>query len=222
MIKSGIATLTAVLAILFISAGAYGQAPRLSGVESRSPGGYVDIVLHPERPETGDKLKLEVKLHGGAIRAETRWRLNDEEIGIPADSGQSNPFVELKRPLKADDVIQISVTPYDALGEPGPTVSKRVVVANAGPNMKLERQWIDSTTYKAKVEVSDPEGEPIQLELRKGPEGMKINDQGEITWNFEQGKAGTFPVEVSAKDARGVEAILSYTFRIRWSTKQGR
>ena len=69
--------------------------------------------------------------------------------------------------------------------------------------------------YKARVKAVDPEGGPVTLTLLEGPQGMAMDEQGNITWKLAKGVSGSFPVKVSAKDEQGAEEILSYSIRIR-------
>jgi hypothetical protein len=203
------------LAILPMASAAYGQeadakpptAPRISAMK-----------LEPVRPQTGDRLALKLDAAGGTQRAEIRWVVNGEEVGL-SDAIEFPATVPLETNIKAGDKIEVTATPFNLEDEKGPEQVIRTVVRNAPPIMKLENQRIEGTVYKAELKASDLEGKPVTLTLKKGPPGMKVDSEGRITWKFEPGTKGKFDVQISGKDEDGAEAILSYTFRIRRSTE---
>ena len=100
--------LTAVLICLGLSP-AYGQ----SGAST-----VVDVKVDPERPQTGDTIKIWFNLGEGAERAEVRWSVNGEEVQL-TDYVEGVKYVELDRPAKAGDKIVATITPFDASGEAG-------------------------------------------------------------------------------------------------------
>lgn len=192
----------------------------LNGAGQQGPPGetvprVMGLSFKPAQPETGQKLSLRVALKN-AIRAEVRWSINGEEAELSDYDGIAD-HVEFPRPIKAGDKISAQVTPYNAFGESGGPLSKEVTCINAGPWMKLASESIDGDLYRAKIQFGDPEEGAVTLALREGPQGMNVDQQGNITWKLGPKTAGSFPVKVSAKDEQGAEAILSYTLRIRRS-----
>jgi hypothetical protein len=172
--------------------------------------------FEPSRPVTGDKLKLKVKLGANALRAEVQWSVNGEEVQL-SDIDEFNQSAELDRVITAGDRIDASIKPFDAEGVTGRSGRKQIVVGNAVPAVKLGNQKIVGDVYSAKLEVVDPEGEEVSLRLKNGPKGMKISPDGLITWKFGKDTNGKFDVKVSAKDKRGAEAIIMYSFTIKRS-----
>lgn len=204
-----------IVALVFVSSAAHAQvAPTMS--EAQPVPTIAAVSFEPYRPVTGDRLKLEVKLGENALRAEVQWSVNGEEVQL-SDVDEFDQRVELDRIVRAGDRIKVAVTPFDAEGVPGKTGSKTILVGNAGPVVKLGEQKIVGDTYRVRLEVIDPEGEEVSLKLKQGPPGMKINPDGLITWKFGKDTSGKFDVKVSARDKRGAEAVIMYTFTIRRS-----
>lgn len=204
-----------IAALVVISPTAHAQvASTLS--EAQSGPTIATVSFEPSRPVTGDRLKLKVKLGGDALRAEVQWSVNGEEVQF-SDIDEFDQYAELDRVVSAGDRIDVSLTPFDPEGFAGKTGAKTILVGNAVPVMKLGEQKIVGDMYKVKLEVIDPEGEEVSLRLKEGPPGMKINPNGLITWKFGRDTSGKFDVKVSAKDRRGAEAVIMYTFTIRRS-----
>lgn len=193
-----------VLSIAVCLSQAFAGAPRISAV-----------VFSPERPNSGTPLKLKIKLDDGAIRAEVKWTVNGQEVK-KSDFDGIAPFVEFQEKIKADDVVEAAVTPFDHYGAEGLTVTKSVVIADSPPTMKLMDEKIDGGNYLAVIEFSDPDGGPVTLSVKEGPPGLAIDEKGKITWKLKPGISGSFPVIISGKDEKGSEAILSYSIVLRW------
>jgi hypothetical protein len=169
------------------------------------------VQFDPASPETGDKLGVKIKMTGEISSAEVRWIVNGEEVETAQYHGSE--AVELNRPIKSGDVIEIEVVPYDLSGTQGASVQKKVVCRKAPPTLKLVQQKIEKNTYTARVEAKDAEDGPITLSL-EGPPGMTIDDNGGITWQITEKTSGRFDVKVTATDKSGGKAVLDYSFRI--------
>lgn len=171
-----------------------------------------DARFDPPQPETGSKLKLHLTLQG-AVRAEVRWSINGEEVELADYDGQAG-FVTLGKPIKADDRISVSIIPYDASAAPGAEVTKKVVCQNAPPVLRVASQNLVGDDYRAKIEVRDPENDPVTLSLQ-GPPGMTIDPKGNISWRIDRTTAGSFTVVVTGKDDKGGQGVLTYSIGIR-------
>jgi hypothetical protein len=174
----------------------------------------VDVKVDPELPRTGDTIKIWFNLGEGAARAEVRWSLNGEEVLI-SDYVESVKFVELDRPAKAGDKIVVTITPFDASGDAGKAIVRRIVCASAPPELKVVDQRIEKGAYRAKIEARDPQGGAVSLILEQAPPGMKMDAKGSIEWALGSDTAGKFPVKVRAKGDRSGEAVLSFDVGIK-------
>lgn len=174
-----------------------------------------DLRFEPARPLTGDTIKLYITLKN-AVRAELKWRVDDGDEQLTDYDGVSG-YVEFDKSFNAGDTLKVSLTPFTGTGESGKTVTKSVTVYNSPPILKLVSQDLKGQTYEAKIDVTDPEKGKVTLKV-DGPEGMIINDNGNITWRIKKGVEGNFPVKVTAKDEQSAEAVLTYAVRIRQSS----
>jgi hypothetical protein len=196
--------LTAVLICIGLSP-AYGQggAPTV-----------VDVKVDPEQPRTGDTVKIWFNLGEGVERAEVRWSVNGEEVQT-SDYLEAVRYVELDRPAKAGDKIVATVTPFDASGEAGKAIIRKIVCASAPPELQVVDQRIEKNAYKARIEARDPQGGAVSLILEQAPPGMKMDAKGSIEWALDRDTAGKFPVKVRAKGDKSGEAVLSFDVGIK-------
>lgn len=170
-----------------------------------------DLRFEPARPISGDKVKLYIKMEN-AIRAEVRWAVNDGDEHLTDYDGVGDS-VELNKSLKSGDTLKAVVTPFDGMANPGKAVTKSVKCFNSPPVLKLAGQKLDGYTYKAKIDVNDPEKGKVTLTV-EGPDGMQIDPEGNVTWRLRKDTEGDFPIKVVAKDEEGAEAVLTYSIRI--------
>lgn len=172
------------------------------------------VTFEPARPQTGDTVKLRLELPDDVERAEIRWFVNDDEAGT-SDYYEQGQVVALDRNVKAGDVVKAEVTSFNAGGDPGDRVTKNITILNAPPLLEVAEQRVEESEYRARIEGSDPEGGLVSMALKHGPPGMTMDDNGTITWKVGSKNEGKVLVQVSGKDDKGAEAVLSYTFTIR-------
>jgi hypothetical protein len=178
-----------------------------------------EVKFSPERPETGDALKLRIALAGSAIRAEVKISKNDDEVETTLYDGISES-VEIGNRFKAGDKVKAEVVPLDAGGLSGSSMVKAVEIANAPPSAKLLDQKITGNVYSARIESKDPEGDPISFSIQEGPPGLTVDEKGILNWRIGETTSGNFPIAVSIKDSHGAEVLLSYSIGLR--REQGR
>ncbi len=178
-----------------------------------------DVKFSPEKPETGDPIKLRIALDGSAIRAEVKISKNDDQVETTFYDGISE-FLEIGSRFKAGDKVKAEVVPIDAGGSSGDPRVKTVEIVNAPPSAKLIDQKITGNTYSARVESKDPEGDVITFSVKQGPSGFGIDQKGNLNWKIGETTTGTFPISISVKDSHGAEVVLSYSIGLR--REQGR
>jgi hypothetical protein len=181
-----------------------------------------EITLEPQRPVTGDRLKLTVKVRDSFIRAEVKWTLNGEDVKNDICTN-INEVSELDRDVKAGDRIEVAVSLYDsARGTDLKGVVKKLKIRNSGPILILGEQNIDDYLYTAEIKAYDPDGDNFTLTLKEGPSGMTLESDGKIYWKFDKNTKGRFKVKVSGKDDKGTENILAFSFAILRNLGTGR
>lgn len=178
-----------------------------------------DLKFLPDRPETGDFLKLQISLEGSAVRAEVKVFKNNDEVVASYYDGISEYF-DVGDSFKAKDKVRAEVIPFSSEGFAGDPKSKTVEIVNAPPSAKLVDQKISGNTYSGHVEAKDPEGDPITFSIKEGPPGLVVDQSGNLNWKIGQNTSGSFPIAISVKDSHGAEVVLSYTIGVR--REQGR
>ncbi len=174
------------------------------------PPEIIEIGFLPAHPVTGDTLEAKVIARDkdkDKIRYFFEWKINNEVI-------QASEDCVLHQPIKADDRIVVAVAPSDST-ETGHTVKNMVIVGNAPPEIALQDQRLESDIYYATVSGKDPEGDRLTFSLKEAPEGMKIDENGLISWTINKDISGEFPVVVIVKDTYGAQTLLSYIIKIK-------
>jgi len=188
------------------------SASRGPGEESSAPERIVEsISFDPEVPATGDSLSARVRVVPGTddapARFRYRWSVNGETV-------QDREDEVLDHAVKAGDFVEVEVIPADE-SRRWRKAMKSVRIANGYPEIVLGARKIgEDGSYSARVEASDPDGDPLTLRLEKAPPGMTLDDQGGIRWEPGPGDQGTFEIQVKALDDKGAETVLSYSIHI--------
>ena len=187
-------------------------SPELSGESLSTPPQIVDIHLDPPLPVTGDKIKAVVQVddaHTGNTTIKYQWLVNGEPVE------EKGPI--LNHPVKRGDKIEVKVVAWSDSLKSNEVIAT-TVVGNAPPIIELQHQEVEGDRYIATLKVEDPEGDPVTLELRKGPPGMVIDQEKKrLTWNTAGVKPGVptqYNIEISAKDDQGAETILTFPLKV--------
>jgi len=169
------------------------------------------VAFEPDPPQTGGSVRVVPKVSdpdGDEVNLSYAWTVN----GQPVEDAAGDV---LERPLKEGDVLQVEIRADDLLEEV--TEQFEVTVSNGPPRLRLVGQQIREGAYEARLEASDPEGEPLDWVLEEGPEGMAVDAAGSVLrWPVPDNVQGTFPIRVTAKDPAGNEAYLQWTIDIGW------
>jgi hypothetical protein len=205
-----------VICWLASAAAVFAQEPPPGADAAAGPPKVAKAVFNPPRPRTGDRLALNLTTTGQALRVEVRWKVNDEDVQL-SDALEAEAEVPLARDLRAGDRVEATATPFGLQNEQGLAEVRRIMIGNAPPLLRVVDQKIEGNVYRAKIEVSDPEGDPVALQIKEGPPGMRIDPSGVITWKFNPDTVGAFSVKVVGKDEPGGEAILDFGFSLKRS-----
>ncbi|HOV86589.1 MAG TPA: Ig domain-containing protein [Syntrophobacteraceae bacterium] len=198
-----------------------GTAPSTEGPRGAAPTDSLaieEVSIEPAFPVTGESLSVVVKakgLEGSFTDLTYSWRINGQVV-------QESTSDKLEKPVFRGDYVEVLVSPRVSAGSVKP-VTGCVVIANSAPNVQVQSQTMGSDgNYRAQLSALDPEKDPVTFSLKKGPPGMTIEaTTGTIHWSPGADVKGSFPVEVSAVDSQGAEAILSYQIQVRRETMGG-
>jgi len=170
------------------------------------------IQFSPERPIAGEPIKVQIAFGEpdvGEIPLRYRWKVNNEAV---QESNSNSLAFQTKR----GDRIEVAVF-GGAFQDEIRAIRANIVVENAPPAIKkVEDHLAVNGEYIARLEASDPDGDPVVLNLQQGPKGMSLDGgRNELRWTVPEGTAGSFPVEVVATDPAGATTVFSYVVTIR-------
>lgn len=169
-----------------------------------------EVSFEPGNPVTGDRLKAKVKpikASADEIPLTYIWSINGERIQESADPS-------LDESIKCGDFVELQVglahNPQNAIA------ACSTFIGNAPPTLTLASQNLNEQgLYVAQLEVSDPEQDQVDLQLTGSPTGMLIDSRTKtIEWPVGIDQQGAFDVEISAKDSRGAEILLTYQIKV--------
>jgi hypothetical protein len=86
------------------------------------------------------------------------------------------------------------------------TAVNRIPVLTSKPRDEVRL----GTNYLYRIDVSDPDGDPLTIQLTTAPVGMSIDNEGIVTWTPTPTQFGTNPVRIRISDGRGGEIDQSF------------
>ena len=187
-------------------------APASTASENQPPE-IEEIIFKPSPPATGDEVHASVKTDNQSEEITTHfvWKVNGD---IVQDSNEE----VLQHSVKAGDLIEIEARACNAFGE-GNAAMHSIYVTNAAPNLRLVDEGIEENAYRARLEASDPEGDPIKFSLKEAPAGLTLDpEKGLIRWPLTADIQGDFAVKMAASDSQGAETTIAYRIKIKWET----
>ncbi len=111
------------------------------------------------------------------------------------------------------DIIRALVTPDDGEAKGSPLSSQPIAIANNPPTITSSPpQSLSEGAYIYQVKASDPDGDPLSFKLNQAPGGMTIDESsGLIQWKPTREDAGSYEIEILARDNDGGQATQKYS-----------
>lgn len=140
---------------------------------------------------------------GDDVTLSYQWTVNGEAAG----EGR-----QLSRPIKKDDKVVVTITPYDGAAYGRPAVLQRGV-SNAPPVITANKSSrFNGSVYTYQVNAHDPDGDTLTYALKSAPAGMTIDPStGLVRWTIPEDFKGTTTFTVFVTDGNGGEASQSLT-----------
>ena len=158
----------------------------------------VEIHLEPVPLHRGEQLKVKVVAEdpdGDPVTLTYKWFRNNKEIaGAKTDTLDTKEF-------QKKDVLEVLVTPSDGKstreGQGLP-----VTIANSPPRFtSTPPTEIKDGQYLYLVAVTDPDEDPVTVELKQGPPGMTLDPATkQLSWKLTPENLGKHHVVLVAKD----------------------
>ena len=165
------------------------QPPEIKTARFETDGNTVHVVAETSDPD-GDKVTLQYA-----------WMVNDKKVDEKGDSLSG---------LNKGDHVQALITPNDGK-ENGPGKGLFVIVANQPPKITPTQPQYEDPNWSLQVNATDPDGDPLEYTLVKGPPGMKIDPvKGLVTWNTDGVADGKYSATVSVTDGHGGSSQYTY------------
>lgn len=166
--------------------------------------------LIPLEPKRGEDIKVEVKTldaDGDYVRVTHTWFINGVRSYETSDTLSG-------KLIKKGDKVSVKITPSDGQQD-GETINLYTIVVNSLPVVSPDiNARFDGFIYTSKVNATDPDEDPLTYTIKKGPEGMKIDSNGVITWKVRPEDKGEHRIMVSVSDGHGGEVLVPFTTRI--------
>lgn len=204
-----------VLGMLLLENASWSSDPASLGLSGMTGGRFLmpkSLDFEPAQPAAGDAIRVRVTFEGEPTQLMPltyRWKVNDQ---VAVDS--ISP--ELQYATKRGDVVEVVVFLGDNRNE-NRAFRKCVTVANSTPAIERRHERFDEEgRYVAQFEVTDPDGDAVNLQLLKGPEGMALDAaKAEISWSPPEGSRGTFAVELLSVDSSGAQVLYTYSLTLK-------
>ena len=158
----------------------------------------VEMHLEPVPLHRGETLKVKVVVadpDGDPVTLTYKWFRNNKEIaGAKTDTLDTKEF-------QKKDILEVLVTPSDGKstreGQGLP-----VTIANSPPRFtSTPPTEIKDGQYLYQVVVTDPDEDPVTLELKQGPPGMTLDPATkQLSWKLTPENLGKHQVVLVAKD----------------------
>ena len=164
-----------------------------------TPPDIAEIHLEPVPLYRGDQLKVTVIAgdpDGDPVILTYKWLRNDKEIpGAKGDTLDTKDF-------RKKDVLAVLVTPSDGKSANAPKAGLPVTIQNSPPRFTSSPPTeIKDGQYVYQVVVTDPDEDPVTLELKQGPPGMTLDPATkQLAWKLTPENLGKHRVVLAAKD----------------------
>lgn len=175
--------------------------PRVTGVSLNH--------LNPNRGVTLQASATSEDPDGDPVRLTYRWFVN----GNVVQEGEKNEYRLVSE--KKGDQVHCEVLSHDGFAPGNWSATPVVEVTNSPPRFlaKPPSAAGPDGLFSFQVSVEDPDGDPVKIELLKGPAGMAL-DRDTIRWKPEAGFRGEAAVVIRITDGAGGEARQEFTLLV--------
>ena len=120
---------------------------------------------------------------------------------------------------KKGDIITVNFIPANVDPESSLITNAELVIPNKPPVITSEPPTEitgEKKLFEYEVQTEDPDGDEVEIKLKKSPKGMKIEPAtGLIEWDFTEVKPGSeFTIEIIATDTDGASYTQTVTLSI--------
>lgn len=170
------------------------------------------VSISEDTPRKGFRALVEARdIDGDEVSFRYQWKRNGEII-----PGAIDEVLEWQSGFKKGDTISIEVVPFDGKEEGIWVAEGSFVIPNSPPKIvSTPPTEIRGGKLTYKVEVEDPDGDPVEVKVNNAPPGLVIEPATRtIKWEIDESKAGEYVIEIVAEDKEGARAIQSITLKV--------
>ena len=161
----------------------------------------INAKLLPQLPTSVSTFTTQVNskdIDNDMVSYNYKWFVKDEYRG-------NDSFLDTE--LQRGDDVRVEISPTDR-EDTGKSVSLTSQVFNSLPVVIESVPVIKGNLYKHRIDVSDPDGDTLTFTLKKGPEGMSIDQSGVLFWKIKPDDSGDHDIEVLISDNHGSEILV--------------
>jgi len=178
-----------------------------------APPVITSLTLEPLYPTVASTIHASVQTYdadGDPVSLTYQWYVNNKPV-----SDQTGDSFSCEA-YKHGDLIYAVVTPFDGEKNGNSVTSSYISIQDTPPVIvSTPPTSITGSTFLYKVEAVDLDKDPLTYKLESAPEGMKIDNNGIISWNI---KDVALPVTVTVKvvvdDGYGGKAYQTFTLKL--------
>src|SRR2546425_618300 len=168
------------------------------GPAGNHPPSVLSAGIYPGDVTLDTELRVDIHgedLDGDRVTYQYQWVVN----GVPAPGAKSDTL-ETKE-FQKKDVLEVLVTPSDGKST-GEGQGVQMLIENSHPRFtSTPPTEIKDGQYSYQVVVTDPDEDPITLELKQGPPGMTLDPATkQLSWKLTPENLGKHQVVLVAKD----------------------
>jgi hypothetical protein len=176
------------------------------------------VSIESKNNEDGQKiLMVDFILENGEVEDfdfTYKWLYNNVEI-----IGEVDDFIPWNDDYKKGEIITVQIIPPGVDEESFLVTDAEFVVPNSPPVITSEPPTEirgEDKLFEYKVEAEDPDGDEVEVVLKKSPAGMTIEPAtGQIKWDFAKEKPGSeYKIEIVATDTEGDNYTQEITLTI--------
>jgi len=169
----------------------------------------INAKLLPQLPTSVSTFTTQVNsrdIDNDMVSYSYKWFVNDDYRG-------NDSFLETE--MNRGDIVSVEIAPTDR-EDTGKSVSLTSQVFNSLPVVTESVPVIKGNIYKHRIDVSDPDGDTLTFTLKKGPEGMSIDQSGVLFWKIKPDDSGDHDIEVLINDNHGAEILIPISTSIKF------
>lgn len=140
------------------------------------------------------------------IRVVYQWYVNGIEIEREMDTISSQNTLPLNKFRSGDRVFLIAslLRSDGSVADSQRSISR--IIQNRAPVMESTFWGFekDGEFLRGKVVFSDPDGDEVEVELIRGPKGLRVQGDGQVFWPLEQVTPGDHQLVLDLKDEKGL------------------